>query len=80
MDNEFINNRNLNFSNSLTHLFNEILNFDEKEPNILTKSRYYNNNIFCNSYKIKNADVVLFSLNCQCFNSIKLDQLPIFCY
>ena len=48
MATDLINNKNLNSSNSLTHLISDYLSFEENEPVIIENSKYYDNNFLFN--------------------------------
>ena len=75
MANDFINNDNLNNSNSLTHLVNDHSILEENEPTILNNSNYYDHDSFLNSKQIINSNFLMLSLDCQNFNSTKLNLI-----
>ena len=49
MSRSFIDNTNLNSSNSLTYLASEVYTSDENEPSLLKNSKFYDNEQFSKS-------------------------------
>ena len=63
-------NRNLNKTNSLTHLIRDISETDDNEPEVISISQYYDNDTLLQNTQFVESDFLLLSLNCQSFNTI----------
>ena len=74
---EFINNININESNSLVDLIQHMDPEFENEINVIDHSIYFNNNDFRDTIGRVNGKLTILNLNCACLNT-KFDKLKLF--
>ena len=76
---DFVNNENINESNSLVHLIEHINPESEEETNLLQHSLYYNNNEFKNILEDTHGKLTILNLNCRSINAnfLKLKLITI---
>jgi len=77
INNDFINNTNVNESNSFVNLLQHIDPNYEEEVNIIENSIYYDNNAFNETLQQVKGNIRILNLNCGGLKS-KFDKLKIF--